>query len=1047
LPIVQATDVPLQPFPTGRTSPQAPSDYQQIPTDVSEFGALQGQALEKLAAGGEKLATGIAHVAAYQQHVFDQTELTKMRMREDDAIYDASWGATDPATGKKVGKGFLDLYGSEATDVGPPKKQLDDARDAIAASAPNDRVRQMFLQQSRAARQAADNRFAAHYSQQLEHAQEDTNKGVILQSGRDAGTARNDDEFEDAVNKGRVGAAGTKDPVTNGLLADDHNTGSYIAAQIAKGNYAEADRILKKYGHFLTGDRQKTYADALLAHTERDKMRDVESEVFGDKPAPGGGGGGGTGEAPGPPGPNPQLATQRAPFANELKSNPALKKQLAALVDLENPDAGTAVVESLMNRMVKNGGTIASGIGGGSESFYGPVRRGSVDARLAELEHDPAKMAARMRQIDQALAGSNIIKGYTDQGSKNDPNYETGGAGINIAGERFNYHGGDTPENREWRAKHQAELGTQVATGPAVTATDATQGGLPGVRRGALPATGPAAEVAADVAAEPTPGAPAPAVPQAGPKPMISIEEAYRRANEIATKRGFTDDQREKALRRVQYGYNIRRANVEEQRKRLSDELVNGEALLKDGRPFSYDEAKLRSLVPPDEADKIVGALKDAEDQGAATIAVGRLSPSEETQWRKALSEDIEKYPQGAAKRIRYLQHFDAAAQQRNNQLHSEGADPATYLISRDQKFPTPGGPPSIADLHKAAFPETGPMDPVAFQAYASASLAEQARLGVLPEKQNVLPKPQAAGLATYFAKTDPGTADIGAQLAQMQKQYGPYWDKAYGDMVKAGLPRATRVIAQMSQPEQGPGRQNYQEMLKLSAEKGGMERFRKTNFEEKDLTDISREVRDSLDDFRRSSPVGAGLSEDTQVATEEQALYYKYHGASVSEAVKQAYKDMVDYKYDFVASGNHRLRVPKGYQGIAESAGDAVQHHILPSELANNIPAAPGVRPETAQANMLDAIRSGYWQTNEADNGAVLYLRTRDGWHDIARLKDGQRVEFKWNDARRLSQFAPPIGGPGYVSGGGEVAPGPEMGADRGFAPLGYRGLMLGGT
>jgi TP901 family phage tail tape measure protein len=139
---------------------------------------------------------------------------------------------------------------------------------------------------------------------------------------------------------------------------------------------------------------------------------------------------------------NAYLAARRARFKRELEENPELKKRLAALIDLENPGAGTAVAESLMNRMDMNGGSIARGIGGGSKSFYGPVRRGLVEQRMRELERNPARMASRMKQIDEAAAGSNLIRGHTDQGSTGDPNYVAGGTGVNINRERFNDFGG-----------------------------------------------------------------------------------------------------------------------------------------------------------------------------------------------------------------------------------------------------------------------------------------------------------------------------------------------------------------------------------------------------------------------------------------------------------------------------------------------------------------------------------------------------------------------------------------------------------------------------
>ncbi|MCD0417278.1 hypothetical protein LOC51_08630 [Rubrivivax sp. JA1024] len=135
------------------------------------------------------------------------------------------------------------------------------------------------------------------------------------------------------------------------------------------------------------------------------------------------------------------LKARRERFAKELEEKPWLKKKLAAVLDLENPGAGPAVVESLMNRMDYTGGTIEKGLGvkNRRNSFYGPVRRGEDLARERALEKDPKKMAYLMRQIDKALAGSNVVKGHTDQGSAGDPNYHSGGTGVNINGERFNH--------------------------------------------------------------------------------------------------------------------------------------------------------------------------------------------------------------------------------------------------------------------------------------------------------------------------------------------------------------------------------------------------------------------------------------------------------------------------------------------------------------------------------------------------------------------------------------------------------------------------------
>jgi hypothetical protein len=158
----------------------------------------------------------------------------------------------------------------------------------------------------------------------------------------------------------------------------------------------------------------------------------------------------------------------REPFAAELK-DPATRRLLKGIISAENPGAGSAVAESLMNRTAMvNEQRAAKGqpsltlksmiqgdpsIGGG-QSFYGPVRTGAINQHLARVDADKNYAAQLDKHIDSALSGADTIKGNTDQGSKGDPNYDAGGVGININGERFNDWGYSGA--RAWREKNQA---------------------------------------------------------------------------------------------------------------------------------------------------------------------------------------------------------------------------------------------------------------------------------------------------------------------------------------------------------------------------------------------------------------------------------------------------------------------------------------------------------------------------------------------------------------------------------------------------------------
>lgn len=187
------------------------------------------------------------------------------------------------------------------------------------------------------------------------------------------------------------------------------------------------------------------------------------------------------------------LQAKRAGFAKELE-NPETRKLAGAITSAENPGAGPAVLESLMNRTeMVNEQRARKGlppktlrqmiIGERGKSFYGPVRSGAINSHLAKM-NNPA-YAAKMNAItDRALGGSNTIQSYTDQGSAGDPNYIAGGVGININRERFNDWG--VAGSKAWRLRRQQAIS---AGGPAATTATGEEYGpqQPEAMRGAVP--------------------------------------------------------------------------------------------------------------------------------------------------------------------------------------------------------------------------------------------------------------------------------------------------------------------------------------------------------------------------------------------------------------------------------------------------------------------------------------------------------------------------------------------------------------------------------
>lgn len=147
-------------------------------------------------------------------------------------------------------------------------------------------------------------------------------------------------------------------------------------------------------------------------------------------------------EKPTPQTGNP-LAKERERFKKELDENPQLKRKLAGLLFAENVGAGPAVIESLLNRLLLEGRvkgkipTIDEYLNRkGKNQFYGPIRR-RENLSITDLQYEKATTL-----IDEALAGSNVTEGATDQGSGNDPNVRHKGGKKVINGETFNDFGG-----------------------------------------------------------------------------------------------------------------------------------------------------------------------------------------------------------------------------------------------------------------------------------------------------------------------------------------------------------------------------------------------------------------------------------------------------------------------------------------------------------------------------------------------------------------------------------------------------------------------------
>jgi hypothetical protein len=145
------------------------------------------------------------------------------------------------------------------------------------------------------------------------------------------------------------------------------------------------------------------------------------------------------------------IAAERAKVMEQLKE-PGMRELVAATLAQEQGSAGgrADVLESLVNRAVVTGKHPRDLIQGGGRkgSFYGPWRRGEVQAAMAR-GMSPAALEEFDKMSTEVGAGRNRIRGRTDQGMSN----EVHGAIVKSAGEYYGEMGYKGEKNTAaWRA-------------------------------------------------------------------------------------------------------------------------------------------------------------------------------------------------------------------------------------------------------------------------------------------------------------------------------------------------------------------------------------------------------------------------------------------------------------------------------------------------------------------------------------------------------------------------------------------------------------------
>lgn len=423
------------------------------------------------------------------------------------------------------------------------------------------------------------------------------------------------------------------------------------------------------------------------------------------------------------------------------------------------------------------------------------------------------------------------------------------------------------------------------------------------------------------------------------------------------------------------------RARILEDRNRsiaredLTYRVQDASAAYLSGQTFDKPptEQDFHAAFKPDEAARRWQSFKTIQDVSGDIQNLHNASPAE---MQAIVDRHKPAATDGFAEGQKMYQVLAHSAQQIISQRNS---DPALFVAQTS---------PEIKQLYEAA--NNG--DPSAAQKYATASLAEQKRLGVVQPK--ILPESTANQIAGMFFDQKDGGKNSAQLMTELQQQWGNAWPEVHKQLARDNkLPPAAMVIPNMS-------------------DDGAKERLARWSqvpdkvFEERlpnksaDVKDINSSIQAELSPFWNSLTLQNG-GENTYNTYAEQAkklaLGYVASGKSPKDAAAQAYQETVGHAYEFGPS----YRVPK-----MEMPGQVFQGADFALRNAEKLEVAPfrsvaGLTADQSAAATIRAVKDhGVWATNDDESGLNLYVEGSNGLNAV-RDKSGRQISLTWDQLR----------------------------------------------
>ena len=471
--------------------------------------------------------------------------------------------------------------------------------------------------------------------------------------------------------------------------------------------------------------------------------------------------------------------------------------------------------------------------------------------------------------------------------------------------------------------------------------------------------------------------------------PTSVIPDLDKTIQSIYADPSLTPAAREKAVTVVTARYNHVLAATAVERGELTKSLNDGVAALEAGQEWAPpSDATLARVLPPAALAEAKDKISEAQDFGRVRNQAWFASPEDIAKQSGQIQAGLQDTATpGFARRARHAAQFEKIVTLRNKQLQD---DPAAFVAQ---------SPPVAAAYAAAAANPT----PETTQAAVRASLAEQDRLGVLPENQHVLSKGQAEKEVSKIANMDPETTDYAPILDAYAKLYGPHWNQAFGDMVKMGLPDSAQILGTMVQPDQAAYRTDFERMIKFTIQKGGAEQLKKNAGAAGKAVDEN--IENQLEVFRATVQGDQKLYATVHNAVRDLAYYYALQLNDGKAAVEKAYEGILGRKYDF----ENTYRAPKGSLGTVDAAANELLSTVTPDAVRDPGGGDPNLTADYRKRQEYAAIQNGRWVNNQNDDGLIRMSVRRDGQTVPSRRADGSVIQFKFSEAPGIIARRPP--------------------------------------